>query len=142
MQKIKFLEYPEESLSVFKPILVKDDFFFTFFGENEGGLRFDDQMKPIQLNMKETVYDDFIVTNQPLTPHSCFRYIYIKNNESIFSSRFDYFNLVKSMSTDKVRLNINYDHNQSLNIVQWDVLINSSIKEIEKSSRFELVRDK
>jgi len=139
MQKIEFIEYPKEEIKAYKPTSVNDDFFFSFFKDNKQELRLDKEMKRMQLDVKEVERNGIIVTGFPLTSHSCFRHIVLKTRKTDFSKKFDYFNLVKSLPSNKKELNINYEFNNDLMITKWDRLINSRIEKIEKSNKLELV---
>ncbi len=139
MQKIEFIEYPKEHLKEYKPIILKDDFFFKNFLKNKQELLSESEIKRFQLDVKKVKQNRTVSTSFPLTSHSCYRLIQVQTQNMNFSENFDYFKLVKSLGNSDDKVNINFDFNKNLEIVKFDYLINTHIEKIEISTDLELI---
>jgi hypothetical protein len=140
MQKIDFIEYPKNELYIYKPILIKDDFFFNQFKKNRKAILSEDKIKQHRTHLTiENEKNQSVSTGFSMTSHSCYRMIKIINDNEEFIKAFDYYDLKKQKLESESKPNINYDFNNNLQFVKWDKMININIEAIEKTTELELI---
>ncbi|GAA0734266.1 hypothetical protein GCM10009430_49240 [Aquimarina litoralis] len=139
LQKIDFTEYPKEELITYRPIELKTDFFFTLLEGKRYVLQKEKELKRFQVQVDDVQELDTVSTGYIRTSHSCYRNIYIKSKKFNYSKQFDYFNLAKSLGHSKTEININYEFNKKLKIVESDSLINKELEQIKSKNKFIIV---
>tara|TARA_R110002049_G_scaffold270617_2_gene447642 strand:+ start:8696 stop:9322 length:627 start_codon:yes stop_codon:yes gene_type:complete len=136
LQKIDFIEYPNEELKIYQPIELETDFFFFNFEENRTILESDKDLKHFQVKVDDEQEFGTVSTGYIQTSHSCYRNIYAKSNKFEYQKLFDYFDLFDSLKNSETEKNINYEFNNALKIIELDILINKELKRIESKAEF------
>ena len=134
--KVDFIEYPKAELIIYQPIELETDFFFSNLEENKEILENDKELKRFQVKVDDKQEFGTVSTGYIQTSHSCYRNIYVKSEKFSYQKQFDYFDLAKSLRNSKTEVNVNYDFNKNLKIVELDDLINKEIEQLESKTEF------
>jgi hypothetical protein len=170
VQKFKNSEYDNKSLEKFKPIKITDSTFFGFYKQNKEKLNNENiehfEYKPDsivgnkiysgRIMISHSCFRHFIIKSGNENFHKQFDYFDLKeyDKKKVYASERNYTKEeIKKweergwdgMQTEVIHenypeLNLNYESNKELMIVQWDKIITELIKKLESENKFELIK--